>query len=65
MHVFHSKNPFHFGEEKVAVMESSRYLERCWAPEIIVDDQGNYYIAAYRTSGVWMAKMEWGKMGGK
>ncbi len=61
MHVFYSTDPLKFGDKKVAVMESSRYEERCWAPEIIVDNKGNYYIAAYRTSGIWMAKLQWKK----
>ena len=60
MHVFHSNDPLSFeGKDKVTVMESSLYEERCWAPEIITDDNGNYYIAAYRTSGIWMASIKW------
>ncbi len=47
LHVFHSKDPLAFSE-KVAVLESCRYEERCWAPEIISGPDNRLYLAAYR-----------------
>lgn len=59
MQVFVSDNPLDFTEnEKVAMLESSVYEERVWAPEIIIDDDGKKYIAAYRTDGIWMCEMD-------
>jgi hypothetical protein len=61
MQVFVSKNPLDF-TEKLTSLESGDWETRCWAPEIIRDDQGNYHIAAYRVDGIWMAELGWKKI---
>jgi len=33
-------------------------LSKRWAPEIIIDENGQYYIAAYRPKGIFMAKLK-------
>lgn len=58
LHVFQSENPYHF-ENKVAVLESPEYHKRAWAPEVIEDNEGNLYLAAYRPNGIWICKMRW------
>jgi hypothetical protein len=59
LHVFVSRDPFDFTENhKVAELESSRYEDRVWAPEIIQGNDGELYIAAYRTNGIWMAQIK-------
>ncbi len=61
-HVFVSKDPLHFNpNDKIANLESSVYEQRAWAPEIIKDALGQLYIAAYRTDGIWMAKLKFAK----
>ena len=58
-HVFTSTDPLNFtANNKVANLESSVYEERAWAPEIIQDESGQLFIAAYRTDGIWMAKLK-------
>lgn len=62
LHVFVSTNPLDFTEnKKVADLESSVYEERVWAPEIIENENGDLYLAAYRTNGIWMAKLKFDK----
>jgi hypothetical protein len=59
LHVFVSGNPLDFTNyQKVAVLESTAYHKRCWAPEIITDPDGRYYLAAYRPDGIWIVRME-------
>jgi len=59
LHVFISDDPLDFTDNfKIADLESSNYHERVWAPEIIVDEDGQYYIAAYRPKGIFMAKLK-------
>jgi hypothetical protein len=59
MQVFVSDDPLDFTEnKKVAMLESSVYEERVWAPEIIIGNDGKKHIAAYRTSGIWICEMQ-------
>jgi hypothetical protein len=59
MHVFISEDPLDFTENrKIANLESSHYDERVWAPEIIIDSSGQYYLAAYRPKGIFMTRMK-------
>ena len=59
LHVFISDDPLDFTDNfKIADLESSNYHERVWAPEIIIDEDGQYYIAAYRPKGIFMAKLK-------
>lgn len=59
MHVFVSDDPMDFTEnKKIADLETGNYDERVWAPEIIIND-GQYYLAAYRPTGLWMIKLKW------
>jgi hypothetical protein len=61
LHVFVSDDPLDFtANHKVAVLESCDYRKRVWAPEII-QYGGEYYLAAYRPSGLWMSRMAWGE----
>ena len=64
LHVFVSDGPLDFtANKKVAVLESADYRKRVWAPEII-QYAGEYYLAAYRPSGLWMTRMAWEEGGG-
>ncbi len=59
LHVFVSDDPLDFtANKKVGVLESADYRKRVWAPEII-RYAGEYYLAAYRPSGLWMTRMAW------
>jgi len=58
-HVFVSDHPLQFmNKPKIANFESPVYEERAWAPEIIRDNNGQYYLAAYRTNGIWITRMK-------
>ncbi len=58
LHVFRSNDPYHF-VDKITVLESTEYHKRAWAAEIIEDNKGNLYLAAYRPSGIWICRMKW------
>lgn len=59
MHVFISDDPLDFTDNhKIADLETGKLHERVWAPEIIVDENGQYYIAAYRPKGIFMSKLK-------
>ena len=63
LHVFVSDDPLDFtANKKAAVLESCDYRERVWAPEII-QYKGEYFLAAYRPSGLWMTRLTWVKKG--
>ena len=42
--------------EDIAITKASAYDG--WAPEIIIDEEGNYYATSYR-GGIWAQRLEW------
>ncbi|MBD3243452.1 MAG: hypothetical protein GF331_22875 [Chitinivibrionales bacterium] len=54
-YVFHSRDPYRFDSPPITCLDDGRE----WAPEIIQDDAGNWYIAYYQIFGIYLARLEW------